>query len=131
MPEVTRWMVTGRGATRTHRRRSLHTRFSLHREDRRILILMSKHRVPRWINALWLILVFSEILLFALVAVRGGCDFVQVVGFVAASFGAIFGIAVIAGLALYGLSILLEGLEFHRSHCGKEDHSGDMANLVP
>jgi len=92
---------------------------------------MSKHRIPRWINLLWLVLVFGEMSFFAVAAVRRGCDFVQTIGFLFSNFGLIFGIAVIAGLALYGVSILLEGLEFHRSHCDKDDHSGDMANLVP
>jgi hypothetical protein len=96
-----------------------------------MLSVMSKHRVPRWMNVLWLILVVGEIVFCVIVAVHRGCDFVQAVGFLMANFGAIFGVAVVAGLALYGLSILLEGIEFHKSHCAKDDHSGDMANFVP
>jgi hypothetical protein len=94
-------------------------------------MVMSKHRVPRWINALWLALVFGEILFCVIVAARRGCDFVGVLGFLAASFALVFWIAVLSGLALYGLSILVEGVEFHKSHCDRDDHSGDMANLVP
>jgi len=65
------------------------------------------------------------------VAIRRGYDFVQTVGFLFGSFGLIFGLAVIAGLAVYGLSIPLEGIDVHRWHDDDNDHSGDMANLVP
>jgi hypothetical protein len=98
------------------------------------IIVTSQHRIPRWMNALWRLLVFRvfrEILFFVVGAFRHGCDFVQIIGFVPANRASIFGIAVVAGLVLCGLSILLEGIEFHKSHCDKDDHSGDMANLVP
>ena len=93
--------------------------------------MMSKHRVPPWINGLWLAFVLAEIAFCVVVALRRGCGFVQATGFLMASFGLIFMIAVAAGLALYGLSILLEGIEFHKSQCDEDDHSGDMANLIP
>jgi hypothetical protein len=75
--------------------------------------------------------VFGLTFSFVVVAVRRGCDFVQTLGFLMANFGSIFGLAVVAGLALYGLSILLEGPKALTSHCGDDDHLGDMANLVP
>lgn len=92
---------------------------------------MAKHRVPRWMNVLWLLFIFSATLSLVVVGVRRGYDFVQIVGFLGSNFGSLFGLAVLAGLALFGLSILLEGPKFHKSHCDDDDHSGDMANLVP
>jgi hypothetical protein len=56
---------------------------------------------------------------------------VQTVGFLFGNSGLIFGLAVAAGLALYGLSILLEGIDVHKSHDDDNNRSGDMANLVP
>jgi hypothetical protein len=96
-----------------------------------MLELMSKHRVPRWINVLWLVLVFGLTCSFIGLAVWRGYDLVQTLGFLATHFGIIFSLAIVAGLGLYGLSILLEGPKVHKS-CGEEDdHSGDMANFVP
>ena len=92
---------------------------------------MSKHRIPRWMNVLWLAFVFGLMFSFVGVAIRRGYDFVQTLGFLFANFGLIFGLAVVAGLGLYGLSILLEGPKAHKSHRGDDAHSGDMANLVP
>jgi hypothetical protein len=82
-------------------------------------------------NVLWLVFVFGITFSFVVVAIRRGCDFVETLGFLVANFSSIFGLAVVAGLALYGLSILFEGPKTHRSHSGDDDHSGDMANLVP
>jgi hypothetical protein len=82
-------------------------------------------------NVLWLVFVLSLTFSFVVVAIRRGYNFVQTLGFLAASFSDIFALAVAAGLALYGLSILLEGPKAHKSHGGDDDHSGDMANLVP
>ena len=101
------------------------------RGTRRILSSMSRHRIPRWMNVLWLVFVFGLTFSFMGVAIHRGYDFVQTVGFLVANFGSIFGLAVVVGLALYGLSILLEGWKAHKSHSGDDDHSGDMANLVP
>jgi hypothetical protein len=95
------------------------------------MILMSEHRIPRWMNVVWLVFFFGLTFSFLVVAIRRGYDFVQTVGFLFGNFSLIFGLAVIAGLALYGLSILLEGIDVHRSHDDDNDHSGDMANLVP
>lgn len=82
-------------------------------------------------NVVWLVFVFGVMLAFLGVAIRRGYDFVQTVGFLFGNSGLIFGLAVAAGLALYGLSILLEGIDVHKSHDDDNDHSGDMANLVP
>lgn len=88
--------------------------------------------MPRWINWVWLVFVSSLTFSFVVVALRRGYDFPQTVGFLVVNFGFIFGSAVLAGLALYGLSILLEGPAAHKSHSGDDDdHSGDMANLIP
>jgi len=87
--------------------------------------------MPRWINVLWLLSVFGLTFSFIVVVVRPGCGFVKMLEFLMANFGSIFGLAVVAGFALYGLSILLEGPKAHKSHCGDDDDSGDMANLVP
>lgn len=92
---------------------------------------MRKHRIPKWMNVLWIILVFSLTFSLIVVSVRRGYDLVQTLGFLASHFGIIFTFAVLAGVVLYGVSILLEGLEVHKAHKGKEDHSGDMANFVP
>ena len=87
--------------------------------------------MPRWMNVLWLVFVFGVTSSFVVVAIRRGCDFVQTLGFLAANFGLLFGLAVGAGGALYGISILLEGFEAHKAHSRDDDHSGDIANLVP
>jgi hypothetical protein len=92
------------------------------------MISMRKHRIPRWMNVVWLVFVFGLTFSFLRVAIRRGYDFVATVGFLFGNFGLIFGLAVIAGLALYGLSILLEGIDIHNSHDDHNDHSGDMAN---
>jgi hypothetical protein len=64
-----------------------------------------EHRVPRWINALWLAFVVSLVLTSVL--------------------------SVAAWLALYGFSILLEGLEYHKSHCDDSKYWGGMADFIP
>ena len=87
--------------------------------------------MPRWMNVLWLLFVFGATFWFVGAAFRRGYDFVQTIGFLGANFSSIFGSAAVLGLALYGLSILLEGLKVHKSHSGDDNHSGDMTNLVP
>lgn len=82
-------------------------------------------------NVLWLAFVFGLTLYLIVVAIRRGYDFVQTLGFLTEKFGLIFALAIVAGLALYGLSFLLEGSNAHKSHGDDGDHSGDMANLVP
>lgn len=97
----------------------------------RILVSMSKHRVPRWMNAVWLLFVLSLTCWLIIVAIRRDYDFVQTLGFLTLNFGKVFALAVVVGVVLYGLSILLEGLDAHKSHTDDDDHSGDMANLIP
>jgi uncharacterized Tic20 family protein len=82
-------------------------------------------------NAVWLMFVLSLMCWLVIAAIRRDYDFVQTLGFLTFNFGKIFALAVVVGLVLYGLSILLEGLEAHKSHSDDDDHSGDMANLVP
>jgi len=91
---------------------------------------MAKKRVPRWMNLLWLVFVFCLTSSYILVAIHRGYNFVQTVGFLGANFGDIFLFAVLAGLVLYGVTMLLPG-RAHDSKDGEDDHSGDMANLVP
>jgi hypothetical protein len=91
----------------------------------------AEHRVPRWINMLWLAFVVGLTLTSIVVAVRLNCDLVRTLGFLVASSIVIFMLSVVAWLALYGLSILLEGLEYHRTHCDDSKHWGGMADFVP
>lgn len=82
-------------------------------------------------NAVWLLFVLSLTCWLVLVAIRRDYDFVQTLGFLTLNFGKVFTVAVVVGVVLYVLSILLEGLEAHGSHTDDDDHSGDMANLIP
>lgn len=81
-------------------------------------------------NVLWLVFVCGVVLSFVVVAIRRGYDFEQTLGFLVAKSSGLFFLAVVAGAALYGLSILLEGFEAHKAHTREDDHSGDIANLV-
>ncbi|PYX69198.1 MAG: hypothetical protein DMG78_22805 [Acidobacteria bacterium] len=89
-----------------------------------------EHRVPRWITALWLVFVVSLALASIVIAVRLNCDFVRTLGFLVASSIPIFMLSVVAYLALYGLSILLEGLDYHRCHCDDSKHTAGMADFM-
>jgi len=84
---------------------------------------MGKHQVPTWMNVCWLLFVFSLIFSLILLAILRGDDFAQTVGLLMVSFGMIFCLALLAELALYGLSILLEGVQVHRSNCQDDDNS--------
>ena len=84
---------------------------------------MGKHQVPVWMNVSWLLLVFSLVSSLVLLAIRRGYDFAQTIGFLTMKFGMIFSLAILAGLALYGLSILLEGVKVHKSNCQDDDNS--------
>lgn len=90
---------------------------------------MSKHRVPTWMNVCWLVFVSALLLSVVGVALRRGYDVAQTIGFLMASFGLIFTLAVVMGLILYGLSILLEGVKAHKSNCDDDDNSG--YGLIP
>jgi hypothetical protein len=92
---------------------------------------MPKRRVPRWINFLWLGLILGITSSYVMVALRHGYDFVQTLGFLVLNFGNIFAMFVLAGLLLYGLSIFFRPARQAGEKEPPEDHSGDMANLVP
>jgi len=86
--------------------------------------------VPRWITVLWLAFAASLALSSMVMAVRLNCDLVRTLGFLAASSIPIFMLSVVAYLALYGLSILLEGLDYHKIHCDDSKHWAGMADFM-
>ena len=91
---------------------------------------MNEHRVPRWITTVWLAFVVSLVLTSIVVAVRLNCDVVRALGFLVASSFVIFALSVIAWLPLYGLSILLEGVEYHKNHCDDSKHWAGMGDFM-
>jgi len=93
-------------------------------------IKRGEHRVPRWITALWLAFVVSLAFGSVVMAVRLDRDLVQTLGFLVASFMLIFTLSAVAYLALYGLSILLEGLDYHKTHCDDSKHWAGMADFM-
>jgi hypothetical protein len=93
-------------------------------------IKREEHRVPRWITALWLAFVVSLAVASVVMAFRSNYDFVRTLGFLAASCILIFMLSVVAYLALYGLSILLEGLDYHKTHCDDSKHRAGMADFM-
>jgi len=96
-----------------------------------ILTSMSEHRVPRWITTVWLAFVASLILSSIFAAVRLNCDSVRMIGFLVTSLVLICLLSVAAWLAMYGLSMLLEGVEYHKTHCDDSKRWGGMADLIP
>ncbi len=92
---------------------------------------MPRHRVPRWMNFLWLGIVLGITGSYIIVALRRGYDFPQTLGFLVLKFGALFAMFVLAGLLLYGLSLLLRPPRQAGEKEPPEDHSADMANFVP
>jgi hypothetical protein len=93
-------------------------------------IKRGEHRVPRWISMLWLAIVGCLALTAIAMAVRLGGDLAGMLGFLAFSSMAIFVSAAIAYVALYGLSILLEGLDYHKSHCDDSKHFAGMMDFM-
>ena len=93
-------------------------------------IKRGEHRVPRWITALWLAFVVSLALASVVMAFHLDCDLVRTLGFLAASCIPIFMLSVVAYLALYGLSLLLEGLDYHKTHCDDSKHRAGMADFM-
>lgn len=91
---------------------------------------MEEHRVPRWINILWLVFVVSLVLTSIIIAIRLNCNVAQTLGFLVASAFVIFVVSIFAGLALYGLSILLEGIEYHRANCDDSKHYAGMGDFM-
>lgn len=57
-------------------------------------------------------------------------DPVRRLGFLAASCIPISMLSVVAYLALYGLSILLEGIDYHKTHCDDSKHRAGMADFM-
>ena len=93
---------------------------------------MARHQVPRWMNVLWLVFIVSLTGSCIVIALWRGYNLVQTIGFFALNFGTIFSLAVLAGLVLYALSFLLGRPNQRKPHDDdEEDHTGDMANLVP
>ncbi|MGD0757935.1 MAG: hypothetical protein ABR921_03435 [Candidatus Sulfotelmatobacter sp.] len=80
---------------------------------------------------LWLALVVSMALASIVLAIRLSCDFMGALGFLVASSLIIFASSAVAYFVLYGLSILLEGVEYHKTHCGDGKHWGGMADFIP
>ena len=93
-------------------------------------IKRGEHRVPRWITALWLAFVVTLAMVSIVMAARLHCDSVRTLGFLAASCIPIFMLSVVAYFALYGLSILLEGLDYHKAHCDDSKHRAGMADFM-
>jgi uncharacterized membrane protein YciS (DUF1049 family) len=89
-----------------------------------------EHRVPRWITALWLAFVVSLALTAIVIAVRLNSDPVRTLGYLVASSIPIFALSAVVYFALYGLSILLEGLDYHKTHCDDSKHWGGMADFM-
>jgi hypothetical protein len=89
-----------------------------------------EYRVPRWITVLWLAFVVSLALASIVMAVRLNCDLVRALGFLVASSVPISSLSAVAYLALYGLSILLEGLDYHKTHCDDSKHGAGMADFM-
>jgi hypothetical protein len=93
-------------------------------------IKRGEHPVPRWINALWLGLVACLVLTSIVMAVRLGDDFAGMIALLVVSSMAIFVVSAVAYVALYGLSILLEGLDYHKAHCDDSKHFAGMVDFM-
>ena len=63
-------------------------------------------------------------------AVRLNRDVVRTLGFLVVSSMLIFISSAVSYLALYGLSILLEGLDYHKTHCDDSKHWAGMADFM-
>lgn len=93
-------------------------------------IKRAEHRVPRWITVLWVTFVLSLVLGSIVMAAGMHCDPVRTLGFLAASCIPISMLSVVAYVALYGLSILLEGIDYHKAHCDDSKHGAGMADFM-
>jgi hypothetical protein len=89
-----------------------------------------EHRVPRWISRLWLASVACMVLTAILMAVRSGGDLAGMLGFLVLTSLVVFVLSAVAYVALYGLSILLEGFEYHKSHCDDRKHFAGMVDFM-
>ena len=88
-----------------------------------------EHLVPQWIGRLWLALVACMVLTAIVMAVRSGGDLAGMLGFLVLTSLVIFVLSAVAYVALYGLSILVEGVEYHRIHCDDSKHFAGMVEL--
>jgi hypothetical protein len=79
---------------------------------------------------LWLALVASMVLASIVLAIRLTCDLMGALGFLVASSLIIFALSAVAYFVLYGLSVLLEGVEYHKTHCDDSKHWGGMADFI-
>jgi hypothetical protein len=79
---------------------------------------------------LWLAFVVSLALASIVIAVRLQCDLVRTLGFLAGSSIPILMLSAVAYFALYGISILLEGLDYHKTHCDDSKHWAGMADFM-
>jgi len=82
-------------------------------------------------TAIWLVFVASLMCTSIFAVVQSNCDFVQALGFLFASSVLICLLSVAGWLAIYGLSVVLEGVEYHKTHCDDNKHWGGMADLIP
>jgi hypothetical protein len=51
-------------------------------------------------------------------------------GFLVLTSLVVFVLSAVAYVALYGLSILLEGVEYHKSHCDDRKHFAGMVDFM-
>jgi hypothetical protein len=79
---------------------------------------------------LWLAFVVSLALASIVLAIRLNSDLVRTLGFLAASSTLIFMLSAVAYLALYGLSILLEGFDYHKTHCDDSKHWAGLGDFM-
>jgi hypothetical protein len=93
-------------------------------------IKRAEHQVPRWITVLWLAFVIGLALASTVMTVRLHCDLARTIGFLAGSSIPIFMLSAVAYFALYGLSILLEGIDYHKTHCDESKHWAGMADFM-
>jgi hypothetical protein len=93
-------------------------------------IKRGEHRVPRWITVLWLAFVVGLALASIVMTVRLHCDLVRTIGFLAGSSIPIFMLSAVAYFVPYALSILLEGLDYHKTHCDDSKHWAGMADFM-
>jgi hypothetical protein len=70
---------------------------------------------------LWFSFVFAVELSIAVVGIVRGYNFVQIIGLLASTFSFVLTVGVLAALAFYSLSILLEGSKTHRQNCEEDD----------
>ncbi len=93
-------------------------------------IQRKEHQVQRWITALWAAFVVGLALTSIIIAVQAQRDLAGTLGFLVVSSIFIFMLSRIAYLLLYGLSILLEGVEYHKTHCDDRKHFAGMGDFM-